>query len=282
MRIGVVGLGLMGVPIAARLVAAGHDVAVTSRRRPAEYPGDWVDGVPELGGRDLVITMLPGGPDVLGVVEQLQESPPTVIVDMSTIGPEWARRVSALLGDDGFVDAPVSGGPAGAATGTLAIMAGGTEAALATARGALEALGSVHHLGPVGAGQSAKLVNQVLLAGIMSGIADGFALAEAAGLDPVAVHAAVGGGMAGGRLLDFAWPRIAGGDDAPGFKISHFVKDLDLALADGETSGADLPLTARVRDAYATLLPGHASDGTQALIHYDRQPSPGDDHRSTR
>ncbi len=127
-----------------------------------------------------------------------------------------------------------------------------------------------HHLGPTGAGQATKLINQVVLAGIMAGVADGYALADAEGLDPRAVHAAIAGGW-GSRLLDFAWPKLLEGDHSPGFRIAHFVKDLDLALAEGESLGAHLDLTAGVRSAYLSLLPAFADHGTQALVRYSKE-----------
>ncbi len=278
MRVGLVGLGLMGMPMARRLSESGLDLTVTSRRRPAdEVPGRWADSAAELRDRDVVVTMLPAGADVQSAVEVLLSGArPSVVVDMSTIGPDWARRIAARCAEEGvgFVDAPVSGGPGGAASGTLTIMAGGSAEHVAAALPALEPLGAVHHLGGVGAGQSVKLINQVMLAGIMAGIADGFALAGAVGLDVTQVHAAVGGGMAGGRLLAFAGPRLARDDLEPGFTIAHFVKDLDLALAEADSLDLPLDLTTRVRDAYASLLPGLADRGTQALIRYHTKGNP--------
>lgn len=278
MNVGVVGLGLMGSPIAARLAMRGHRVLVNSRRRESAEEAvaagaEWAE-LPELvAGSDIVLTMLPRGEDValnlLGDPE-LFASGARLVVDMSTVGPAWARQIGGALAerDVAFADAPVSGGPAGAAAGSLAIMVGANEQVFVQLEPLLAELGSPRRMGEIGAGQATKLVNQVLIGGVMSGIADATALAAQQGLDAAAVLGAVHGGFAGSALLEWAWPRVAAGDMRPGFKVAHFVKDLELALGTAAASGLTLALTSGVRDAYLSLGPTGAELGTQALARY--------------
>ncbi|GAA0411675.1 oxidoreductase [Acrocarpospora corrugata] len=275
MRIGWIGTGLMGAPMVARLVAAGHRLTVHNRTRDRAEPSlalgaDWAGSIAAAArDRDLVITMLPFPSDVeaayLGPDGILANaSPGAVAVDMSTSSPALARRLAT-----GYpvLDAPVSGGPAGARSGTLSIFVGGDAGAFERVRPVFEVLGStvVHH-GPAGAGQAAKLVNQALVANVTLGICEAYALAEAAGLDPARVHESIRVGVAGSPLLDFAWPRLTEGDLEPGFKVAHLAKDLGLALDEaGDTRR--LPGTSLVRDLCRAVARALGGDrGTQALI----------------
>ncbi|GAA1006368.1 oxidoreductase [Acrocarpospora pleiomorpha] len=290
MRIGWIGTGLMGEPMVARLVAAGHQVSVHNRTRARAEPSlalgaGWAGSIAAAArDRDVVITMLPFPADVeaayLGPDGILANaSPGTVAVDMSTSSPALARRLADFTGGS-VLDAPVSGGPAGARSGALSIFVGGAADAFERVRPVFEVLGStvVHH-GPAGAGQAAKLVNQALVANLTLGICEAYAVAEAAGLDPALVHESVRVGVAGSPLLDFAWSRLSDGDLEPGFKVAHLAKDLALALDEvGDTRR--LPGTSLVRElcqAVADTLGGDR--GTQALITQTQPTVPSEGQR---
>lgn len=275
--IGFVGLGIMGTPMAARLRVAGHRVLVTSRRRdPANAAlaagAEWVDRPSELARCELVITMLPAADDVDQVLFGAggvfdAGSVHAHIVDMSTIGPGAASRLAAETVTRGgrFADAPVSGGPPAAAAGTLAIMVGAGPGDFAQLEPVLAELGRPQRVGAVGSGQTAKLANQALIAGIMGGIADAFSLAASRGLSVAELHSAVGRGFGGSPLLDFVTSRLTEHDDAPGFKISHMLKDLDLVAEAAAGSGADARVAALVAELFRELGADALPLGTQRL-----------------
>lgn len=281
MRVGWIGTGLMGLPMARRVLDAGHDLAVYSRTMEKARP--LVDAgatacasvADTVGGRDVVVTMLsmPGdvedvylGPDgVLGGAE-----PGSVAVDCTTSSPALAARIAAAGAERGvqMVDAPVSGGPFGAEQGTLSVMAGGSPDAVAAARPVLDAFGStvVHH-GPAGTGQLAKLVNQVLVAGVTLASCEAYALAAASGLDPEQALRSIRPGVAGSPLLDFVWSRVGAGDLSPGFKLSHLLKDLALALDEADADAVPLAGTRLVRELAERVATDLGPDvGTQALV----------------
>lgn len=281
MRVGWIGTGLMGVPMALRVLAAGHDLAVHSRTmeraRPLVEAGaqarDSVAAV--VDGSDVVVTMLSTPRDVeevyLGDEGIIGNAAPGLIaVDATTSAPDLAGRI-ASRGDQRDVrvlDAPVSGGPFGAEQGTLSVMVGGDAEAVEAARPVLSCFGStiVHH-GPAGSGQRAKLVNQVLVAGVTQAICEAYVLAAASGLDLPGVHRSIRPGVAGSPLLDFAWPRLADDDLAPGFKLAHLIKDLTLALDESAARNVALPETRLVHDLCRRVereLGGEV--GTQALV----------------
>jgi 3-hydroxyisobutyrate dehydrogenase-like beta-hydroxyacid dehydrogenase len=280
MHVTFIGLGLMGTPMATRLLEAGYDLTVHSRRREsgadlAERGARWADTAQAAAAQaDVVITMLPDGAAVESVLADALTGPAPaggqVVVDMSTIGPLATDTVHRLVTAQGrsLVDAPVSGGPPGATAGTLAIMAGGDSADFARVEPILAHLGRPHLLGPVGSGQKTKLVNQVLIGGIMGGLAEAFALASSQGLDLDATFQVASGGMAASNLLAWAWPRLIDGDLSPAFKISHMVKDLDLALGAAAHEGLDLAATKSVVAGYQRAGAAVGNDkGTQALVH---------------
>jgi 3-hydroxyisobutyrate dehydrogenase-like beta-hydroxyacid dehydrogenase len=287
-KIGFIGLGLMGEPMAARLLAAGHELVVTSRRRVSadslvSAGASWAATAAACAhGRDLVILMLPDAPSIEQVVFAeagiLAADPlPRAVVDMSTTSPVLTARIAAALGDRGAAvfDAPVSGGPAGAQAGTLTIMAGGDQDAYPAVEPALAQLGRPRLLGPAGTGQRVKLVNQVLIANYGAGIAEAWALGRQLGLDPATVHAVVSGGLAAGPLLDFMWPRLEGGDFAPGFKIDQMIKDLSFVAAEADRHGLQLATTLLTLARYQRLSAlGAGERGTQALaLHENMKPS---------
>ncbi len=280
MRVGWIGTGLMGHPMCRRLLAADHDLVIHNRTRTRAEPvladgARWAESpAAAVVGRDVVITMLPYPADIEAVYLGADgliaaAAAPTVLVDMSTSPPGLARLLAETGQHHGIdvVDAPVSGGPDGAAAGTLSIMVGGPTPALNAVQPVLETLGiTIVHHGPAGAGQSAKLVNQVLIGGIMAGIAEAYCLAEILGLDPAADHTSVGQGAASSFLLDFAWPRLAAGDLTPGFKAAHLRKDLGLAVEAAAQQGLILPATRLVAELYQRLIAdGRGEQGTQAL-----------------
>ena len=279
MKIGFIGLGLMGEPMATRLVAAGHELTVTSRRRQSATELEALGAVwaadPSAcaDDRDVVILMLPD----VATVEQVvlggdgiiaAGRPPGTVVDMSTTSPELSERIAARLAEIGVaaLDGPVSGGPAGARGGTLSIMVGGDAEAYAAAEPVLLVLGTPRLIGAAGAGQRTKLLNQLLIAGIASGIAEAWALSQRLGLDPETVRSVVSGGLGASPLLSFMWPRLMAGDFAPGFKIDQMIKDLSLALDEATLHGIDLQAATGTLRRYQWLSgQGDGALGTQAL-----------------
>ena len=281
MRVGVVGPGIMGAPMARNLLRAGHAVTVVGRT-PARVAPLVADGC---GAADspaalaahveAVVLSLPDGPDVEQVVAGAGgllagAAPGLVIVDTSTIAPATARDLAARCAAAGvaFLDAPVSGGERGAIDGTLSIMAGGDADALARVRPVLDAIGrTVTHMGGPGQGQTTKLVNQIVGAVTLAAVAEGLALAAHAGLDPDAVLAAVGGGAATSWQLQQLGPRMLRGDFAPGFMVRLQQKDLRLALAAARDVGVALPTTGLVHQLFASVeARGGGALGTQALL----------------
>lgn len=267
MRVGWIGTGLMGEPMARRLIEHGHKLTVHNRTLSrtaglAQQGATVAATVAEAAGNDVVVTMLPFPEDVERVHAELQTEPGTVVIDCSTSSPELAVRLAEAGARRGVavLDAPVSGGPGGAAAGTLSIMVGGDADAVERMRPLFDAMGAtvVHH-GPPGSGQLAKLVNQTLVAGTTLAACEAYTFAAHHGLDLEKVRASVRPGVAGSALFDFIWTRLAAGDLEPGFKIEHLLKDLDLI----RRAGPPLPgveLVARL----ARQAPGER--GTQAIL----------------
>lgn len=267
-RVGLIGPGIMGRPMAINLLKAGHAVAVHARRRKAATPlaaaGATVCASPrEVAERaDVVFTVVSDTPDVEavllgpdGVIAGAR--PGTLVVDMSTISPTATRRIAAALGAKGvtMLDAPVSGGEAGAIAGTLSIMVGGAPEDFQRALPLLQVLGgNVVHIGGHGAGQVAKLCNQVVVAETVNAVAEALALARAAGVDPGRVREALLGGFAGSRVLEVHGRRILEGDYAPGFKARLHDKDMRLVRELAAEVGVDLPAADHVAGLIAGLV----------------------------
>ncbi|PWH07314.1 2-hydroxy-3-oxopropionate reductase [Brachybacterium endophyticum] len=283
MTIGFIGLGIMGRPMAKNLLAAGHELVVHNRSAQAmeDLAGDGAGTAAtprEVAERaDIVLTMLPDGPDVEavvlgedGVLEGATEG--TLLVDMSSIAPDVSRRLHDALSERGvaMLDAPVSGGEPGAIDGSLAFMVGGEAADLERARELLEVMGaSVTHVGPIGAGNIAKLANQAIVAVNIAVLGEAAVLARAAGVEPEAVLDAIRGGLAGSKVMEQKGPKMLSGDFAPGFRIDLHIKDLENTLATGHENGAALPLTAAVREMMTAIsVDGHARDDHSALATY--------------
>jgi 3-hydroxyisobutyrate dehydrogenase len=271
MKIGFIGLGTMGAPMARNLLEAGFEVTVHNRTRGKE------DGFPRRGASpaeaakdaDAVITMVSDTPDVEqvlfgenGVADGAR--PGTVVVDMSTISAEATREFGKRLTDRNIamVDAPVSGGSEGAEKGTLTIMCGGDADDVDRVRPVLGALGSkVTHIGPLGSGQLTKAVNQVIIAGYFLALAEGLTLGMKSGLDMDKVLEALSAGMARSAVLEMRARNMIEDRYPLGFKLSLHLKDLNIALE----SGLDLPLARMVRDIEERLAQQHGDEDLSAI-----------------
>lgn len=268
MRIGFVGLGTMGAPMAHRLLAAGYDVTVHNRTRSREEPlaaaGAKRATSPRAAaeGADVVFTMVSDTPDVQAVVlgengVALGMKKGGVLVDMSTISPATTRRIATAVLEHGvdMLDAPVSGGSEGAEKGTLSIMVGGELAALEKVRPVLQHLGStITHVGSSGAGQVAKAVNQTIIAGTYAAVAEGMALAMAAEIDVKAALQALGGGAAGSWVLANRARNMIEGSYPLGFRTRLHRKDLGIALSAAKELGVAMPVAAYVEQLETSLV----------------------------
>jgi 3-hydroxyisobutyrate dehydrogenase len=281
LRIGWIGTGIMGSSMAGHLLRAGHAVRVHSRTRSKAQPlldagAEWAESPAEAArGVDVVCSNV-------GMPSEVEEvyygssgalrsiAPGQVLVDFGTSPPSFARRLAASASEHGAaaVDAPVSGGDIGARNATLSIMVGGAEGAVSRVRPILGRLGkSVVHMGPSGAGQRTKLVNQVLVAANTLGMCEALHLADRAGLDLQRVLDAVGGGAAASWSLQVLAPRVLKGDLDPGFLVEHLVKDLRIARDEAKELGEVVPLIDLCLARYEALVAaGHGRKGTQGVV----------------
>ena len=256
MKVGFIGLGVMGLPMSLNLVKAGFEV-VGFNRSPGkikplvEAGGKAAGSVAEVAAAsDLVVTMLPDTPDVRlvalgpgGILESA--APGTLLVDMSSIAPMASVEINRALAERGIamIDAPVSGGEPKAVDGTLSIIVGGSAADLERARPVLSKMGaSIVRVGGPGAGNAAKLANQIVVAANIAAVGEALTLAKKAGFDPALVVEAIRGGLAGSAVLEAKGPMMLRGDARPGFRIDLHVKDLANALATGLEVDSPLPL----------------------------------------
>jgi 3-hydroxyisobutyrate dehydrogenase len=280
-RIGVVGTGIMGSPMALNLAKAGFKVTAYNRT-PARAEALAKDGVTvaksiaEVGEScSVVITMVPDTPDVLAVVEgdgglasSMKDG--SVLIDMSTIAPGPTSELAARLAINGIamLDAPVSGGSWGAQQGTLSIMVGGEQAAFDRCLPVFEAMGkTITLMGPSGMGQTTKLVNQILVVGVASTVAEALVFAAANGADLLKTIEAVGGGAAGSWQLSNLGPRMIQRDFAPGFMVRLQQKDLRLIQETAQEKHVPLAVTALAREYFTALeAAGLGEEGTQAII----------------
>ena len=265
MRIGFVGLGVMGFPMAGHLARAGHQMQVFNRS-PAkaltfaeEHGGLAAQTVAEAAFEAEILVLCVGNDDdVRGVVAEALDhlAPGAIIVDHTTTSAKVAREMAAHAHATGraFVDAPVSGGQAGAVNGTLTVMAGGDEAAFARAEPVLGAYGkAIRRMGEAGTGQLAKMVNQIAIAGVVQGVAEALHFAKRAGLDTDLVHQAISKGAAQSWQLDNRWPTMARGEFEFGFAVDWMRKDLGIALDEARANGSTLALTALVDQFYGDV-----------------------------
>jgi 3-hydroxyisobutyrate dehydrogenase len=280
-RIGFIGAGVMGAPMAGHLMDAGYELTIYTRTKAKAEPllargATWANAPAEAAeGEDVVISIVGFPADVeethLGERGTLAaEDLPGVIVDMTTSEPSLAIRIAevAKARGVGAVDAPVSGGDVGARNATLSIMVGGEEEDVRRIRPVLDVLGrQVVHQGGPGAGQHTKMVNQILIATNMIGVCEGLIYASRAGLDPTTVIESVGSGAAGSWSISNLGPRMIRRDFDPGFFVEHFIKDLQIALDESARMGLAVPGLALARQLYEELrAQGHGRSGTQALL----------------
>jgi 2-hydroxy-3-oxopropionate reductase len=280
-KLGFIGLGTMGRPMSLNLLRAGHELAVFARRSEALAPlaaaGAMACGNPrEVASRaEVVFTMVTSDADVTevvlgrdGVIEGA--APGSVVVDTSTIAAATARHIAARLAERGIdmLDAPVSGGPQGAAGATLSIMVGGKPDVLSRMHPLLEVLGkTITHIGSNGAGQVAKACNQMVMVAAIEGCAEALLLAQAAGVDARRVRAALQGGAAGSRVLDLFGERMLQRDFAAGVEARLHHKDFGNLMQEAAGLNVPLPLMAQVRQQLVNLMAlGWGGDDTSSLL----------------
>jgi 2-hydroxy-3-oxopropionate reductase len=267
-RIGFIGLGIMGKPMARNLLKAGYSLVVHDLNRSAveELAGEGAKAASsskEVAGQcDVVITMLPDSPDVEqvvlgpeGVAEGIRAG--MLFVDMSTIAPGTARKVYGILKAKGVesLDAPVSGGEVGAVGGSLSIMVGGTEAAFQRAKPIFEVMGkNIVLIGEPGAGQVTKACNQIVVGVTIQAVSEALILARKSGVDPAKVREALLGGFAQSRILDLHGQRIIDRSFQPGFRVRLHRKDLAIALQTGREVSLPLMLTSQVAELMNALI----------------------------
>ena len=277
MEIGWIGTGIMGAPMARRLLSAGHHVRVYNRTphkaRALTADGATVtsDAAEAARGAEVVFIMAPDTPDVESIVAKIEPvlARGHMVIDMSTVAPACEREIAARLAAAGvdYLDAPVSGGEPGAVEGTLTVMVGGDEAAFARARPLFEALGKrITHMGAAGAGQTTKLANQIAVALTLEATAEALIFARKGGLDPARVLEAIGAGAAASWQLNNLGPKIIAHDYRPGFFIKLIRKDLRLVAEAATQNGLALPGFALMTSMFnAAAAMGHDLDGTQAI-----------------
>jgi 3-hydroxyisobutyrate dehydrogenase len=280
-RIGFIGLGIMGKPMARNLLKAGYPLTVWNRSQPGieelvrdgASPGSSPEDVAHRS--DMIITIVTDSPDVekvalgpKGIIEGGR--PGLVHIDMSTISPAVTRRIASRLAEKGIemLDAPVSGGDTGAQAGTLSIMVGGKEETFQRCRPIFEVLGrTIVHCGPNGAGQTVKLCNQIVVALNNLAMCEALVFATKAGIDTRRMLEAVGAGAASSWALLNLAPRVLARDFRPGFKVAHQQKDLRLALETADQQAIPLPGTSLVHQLFAAVeAEGLGAEGTQALV----------------
>ncbi len=267
MKIGFIGLGIMGKPMAKNLLKAGHEIVCYDIIAPN------VADVVAAGGKaapsskavaeqcPIVITMLPNSPHVKeavlgpgGVLEGAKAG--TILIDMSSIAPLASQEIEKACRAKGvkMIDAPVSGGEPKAIDGTLSIMVGGDEAVFNSVKDILLKMGaSAVHCGPIGAGNTTKLANQVIVACNIAALSEALMLAKKAGVDPKKVFEAIKGGLAGSTVMNAKTPMILDGNFKPGFKIDLHIKDLSNALDTGHSVGSPMLLTSMLMEMMQTL-----------------------------
>jgi len=292
MKIGFIGLGIMGRPMALNLLGAGHELTVWARRAESMQPlldagasaADSPAGV--AGAVDLLISIVADAPDVeqvmlgeQGVVSAARAG--LVAVDMSTIRPAAARDIGARLREQAvdFLDAPVSGGEVGAIAGSLSIMVGGSVAAFQTARPAFECMGkNIVHVGDAGAGQVAKAANQIVTgAGVLT-VAEALNFAARSGVDPAKVREALLGGFAYSKILENHGQRMLDRNFKPGFKSWMHQKDMNIVMQSAHELGMCLPVAAATAQMYNAMVgSGLGEEDSVAILKLLERLSGGED-----
>ena len=283
MKIGFIGLGIMGKPMAKNLIKAGHELTVYNRSKAAvEEVVAFSQGKAKAAekasdvakGAELVLTMLPNSPHVKSVmlvddkVADFMEKG-AIFADMSSINPMASREIAASLAEKGIemLDAPVSGGEPKAVDGTLSFMVGGKPEVFAKVKPVLEAMGSsVVLCGGIGAGNVTKLCNQAVVAINIAAVSEALMLGKKAGVNPEAIYQAIRGGLAGSTVMDAKAPMIMDRNFAPGFRIDLHIKDLNNVFDAAKSVDAPMPLTAQVFEMMKILhADGHGKDDHSAL-----------------
>lgn len=280
-RIGWIGIGVMGASMCGHILDAGYSVTVNTRTRATAEAllnrgAVWADTPAEVAESADVIFAIVGFPaDVrevfLGAHGALAGAAVgTVLIDMTTSEPQLEVEIAEAAAAKGIaaLDAPVSGGDAGARNATLSIMVGGDAATVERVRPLLEILGkTIVHQGPAGAGQHAKMVNQILIASTMVGVCEALLYAYKAGLDLDTVLESVASGAAGSWSLSNYTPRMLAGDFEPGFAVDHFIKDMGIALSEARRMRLSVPGLALAEQLYVALsAEGYGRKGTQSLV----------------
>src|SRR5699024_8176135 len=286
MKIGFVGLGIMGKPMSKNLMKAGYDLVISSskpetNKELGEHGAEVVDTYIDLAAKsDVIITMLPNSPEVKevtladgGLIQGAK--PGTVIIDMSSIAPIASQEIGKELKkkDIGFLDAPVSGGEPKAIDGTISVMAGGDQDVFDKCFPIMEAMaGSVVRTGEVGSGNSTKLANQIIVALNLAAVSEAFVLTEKMGVDNQLVYNAIRGGLAGSNVLDAKAPMMLDLNFDPGFIIDLHLKDLNNVMETSTDIYVPLPLTASIKETLkAFTADGNGEDDHAAILkHYEK------------
>ncbi len=283
MKLGFIGLGIMGKPMAENLLKAGHELVVYDIVTKNVEDVVQAGAVAANSGKEvaqqckIVITMLPNSPHVKaavmgdnGILEGAVEG--SIIVDMSSIAPLASQEICKACQEKGvkMLDAPVSGGEPKAIDGSLSIMVGGDQKVFNEVYDILMAMGaSVVHCGDIGAGNITKLANQVVVALNIAAVSEAFMLSTKAGVDPEKVFHAIRGGLAGSTVMNAKIPMIMEGNFKPGFKVDLHIKDLNNALETGHSVGAPLPMTSAVMEMLQVLhANGSGADDHSAIAKY--------------
>ncbi len=267
-KIGFIGLGIMGKPMAGHLINAGYELVVHNRNRDAvdelvgKGAGEAYSGKEVAEQSDIVITMLPDSPDVEsvalgegGIIEGAHEG--LIFVDMSTIAPSVTTQVGEVLAEKGVksLDAPVSGGDIGAQNATLSIMVGGDEDTFNAVKPLFDIMGQSAILcGPPGAGQTVKACNQILVAVTIAGVSEALTMGTKAGVDPIKIVQVLSGGLARCGVLENRGERMVNGDFDPGFRIRLHYKDLNIIQKTSNDFGVPLPVTSEVFELFKTAM----------------------------
>ncbi|WP_036607132.1 2-hydroxy-3-oxopropionate reductase [Oribacterium sp. P6A1] len=284
MKIGFVGLGIMGKPMAKNLIKAGYDVVVTTHKQEVidEFVALGAEGAKNAAeevkkGCEVIITMLPNSPQVRevtlgagGVIEGGKSG--ITVLDMSSIDPVESQKIAAELTKSGIemLDCPVSGGEPKAIDGTLSVMAGGNKDTFDKFLPVLKAMAaSVVYVGPIGSGNVAKLANQMVVAANIGVVAEALTFAKKAGTDPELVYQAIRGGLAGSTVMDAKAPMMLSGNYEPGFRIKLHVKDLTNALNAAHAINMPVPMTAHMMEVMQELMNhGEADCDHDDIVRY--------------
>jgi len=266
-KLGFIGIGIMGKPMAKNLIDAGYQMVAYDRGKEAlekivSYGAERASSSKEVASQcDIIITMLPNSPDVKkvvlgkeGVIEGVRAG--QILIDMSSIAPLVSQEIAKELSEKGveMLDAPVSGGQEKAKAASLAIMVGGKEEVFKKCKNILEVMGKPTLVGDIGAGQTTKLVNQVIVAINIAAVAEGLLLGKKAGVDPQRIFEAIRGGLAGSQCLTDKAPRMFTGNYEPGFRMKLHVKDLTNALETSRELHNAMPLSAQVMEMMQALM----------------------------